>query len=385
MPEPLKVAVAGLGRMGGVHVQNIIELARDTGTCELVAVVDSNPDRAARFTGTCRTFSTIEELAASRICNATLVITPTEHHRAHATTLIRAGHRILLEKPLTGTLEQDREFAAELDRDHRESVMIAFQRRFDPALRYGRDLIRNNTIGRIFKIYSALEDSGPAPDGYQSGGILPDMSIHNVDEILWLAGQMPVSALAIGTRLYSHALSTCTEDFDDAVLYMWFEKELAAQVQVTRNHVAGYRVETIVYGEKGQVEIGRFAQKPEEIVVQAFGPRLSREPLAYKTFQGGIDQQGEPEFVARFKHAYKAEAAEFIRCCMAGEPFPITHNDALRAQTVIDAGMRKMLTRTDAAPVEDPTSPQPSRHPDRTSSGTESAHPPPTSAYSRRS
>jgi predicted dehydrogenase len=50
----------------------------------------------------------------------------------------------------------------------------------------------NGVIGRVFKIYSALEDSNPAPDGYQSGGILPDMSVHNVDELLWLTGGLLV-------------------------------------------------------------------------------------------------------------------------------------------------------------------------------------------------
>jgi len=37
------------------------------------------------------------------------------------------------------------------------------------------------------------------------------MSIHNVDEILWLTGQMPQAALAIGSNIYSHALTTCKE------------------------------------------------------------------------------------------------------------------------------------------------------------------------------
>jgi predicted dehydrogenase len=58
----------------------------------------------------------------------------------------------------------------------------------------------SGAIGRVFKIYSALEDSNPAPNGYKSGGILPDMSVHNVDEILWLTGRTPRAALAIGSR-----------------------------------------------------------------------------------------------------------------------------------------------------------------------------------------
>src|SRR4029078_11674015 len=107
----------------------------------------------------------------------------------------------------------DREFAAELDRDHPHSVMLAFQRRYDAALVYAKHIMESGAIGRVFKIYSALEDSNPAPNGYQSGGILSDMSVHNVDEILWLSGRTPTKALAIGSRIYSHAITTCLEDF----------------------------------------------------------------------------------------------------------------------------------------------------------------------------
>lgn len=352
MPEPLKIAIAGLGRMGLVHAQNASALAR-LGMCQVAALVDSDPGRVQRAAHACegspQLFASVEELAESRVCDATFVVTPTEHHRKHATMLLRAGHRVLLEKPLTGTMAGDRDFAAELDREHPSDVMIAFQRRFDPALQYARELVTEGSIGRVFKIYSSLEDSGPPPDGYQSDGILPDMSIHNVDEILWLTGQMPAAALAVGSRVYSHRLSTCNEDFDDAMLHMWFADELIAQVQVSRNHVSGYRVETVIYGETGQIQIGRFSQRPEEIAVLVYGRRLSSEPISERVFPGEPDRADAPEFLARFRQAYVAELAAFIECCAAGRPFPVTHRDALRAQTVISAGMSKTLTMAEAA------------------------------------
>ena len=88
------------------------------------------------------------------------------------------------------------------------------------------------------------------------------MSIHNVDEVLWLTGKMPRAALMIGSRIYSHRLTTCEEDFDDALLYLWFEEELVAEIQVGRNHVAGYRTETVIYGEEGEIQVDRFHQNP---------------------------------------------------------------------------------------------------------------------------
>lgn len=341
--------------MGAVHARHLLELDREDGVCRVRAIVDEDGARlrafaeAAGFDGAL--FTSLDDYLKADLCRATMVVTPTEHHQAHAMALVRAGHRVLMEKPLTGTLAGDVACCAELDRDYPNSLMLAFQRRFDPALAYGKQLVEQGAIGRMFKIYSALEDSGPPPDAYQSGGILPDMSVHNVDEILWFAGRMPDRAMAVGSVLHNKHIAKCQEDFDDAMLYMWFGEELQGQVQVTRNHVSGYRVESIVYGDQGQIQIGRFSQRPQEIVVEAFGRRGAAAPIERKVFPGGKGGVGAPEFQERFGPAYKAEAAAFIDCCRQGKPFPTSHRDGLRAQQVIEAGMSVAKTRLDGAPV----------------------------------
>ena len=342
--------------MGQIHALHLHELEQETGVCKLSALAEIDQERANRFIHdvgrNIPVFASIEELARAKTCDATVIVTPTENHREHAALMIAAGQRVLLEKPLTGNLEADRVFAAELDRNHPDALMLAFQRRFDAPLQYAKELMENGVIGRVFKIYSALEDSNPAPNGYSSGGILPDMSVHNVDEILWLTGRMPQSALAVGSRLYSHRLTTCREDFDDALLYLWFDRELVAQVQVSRNHVSGYRVETIIFGEEGQIHVGHFDQKLFDITVEAYGRRGSKQPLAYRTFPQRDYRRQLPEFVDRFGAAYKSELAAFVECCRTGSRFPATHRDGLRAQEAISAGMRAVIRPEQAARVE---------------------------------
>lgn len=341
--------------MGPIHALHVHELEKETGQCVLAAIVDADLSRArtraGELGGTAKTFASIGEMLASGVAEASVLATTTEFHRQHSTELMASGHRVMMEKPLTGTLEGDREFSAELDRKHPESLMLAFQRRFDPPLRYAKDLLDSGIAGRAFKIYTALEDSGPAPNGFRSGGILPDMSIHNVDEVLWLTGKVPVRALTIGANIYSHALTTAEEDFDDALLYMWFEDSLSAQVQVSRNHVSGYRVETTIFGENGQIQVGRFDQKPFEITVEALGRRGARAPLARKVFPMRDYQKPLPEFIDRFGFAYKEELRSFVTCCRERKPFPTSHRDALRAQEVISAGMRATIGPEQAAEV----------------------------------
>src|SRR5258708_10723176 len=102
MSEPLKVAVAGLGRMGVIHALHLQELARDTGTCTVAALADADTGKARRCASDlgCDVpiFASVEELAASGVCQATVVVTPTGSHREHSAALIAHGHRVLMEK-----------------------------------------------------------------------------------------------------------------------------------------------------------------------------------------------------------------------------------------------------------------------------------------------
>src|SRR5579872_4177677 len=260
MPEPVRIAVVGVGRMGPIHALHAHEIEKENGSCVLSAVVDVEIGRARRVAaelgGNIAGFSSIRELLASKTSQATVLVTPTDSHRANAAELIEGGQRVLMEKPLTGTLEGDREFSAKLDREHPHALMLAFQRRFDAPLQYAKELMDSGLIGRVFKIYSALEDSNPAPDGYRSGGILPDMSVHNVDEILWITGKMPQEALTIGSRIYSHRLTTSEEDFDDALLYLcsqasWSHK---CRLAATTSLVIAWR--PTCSAKRGRLELG---------------------------------------------------------------------------------------------------------------------------------
>src|SRR5580658_10341391 len=99
--KPLKIAVAGLGRMGVVHALHVHELARDTNACELVAVADLDTTRGQRFLAEVGRdvpiFSSVDELAKSDVCDATVIVTPTDSHREHSAKLIAGGHRVMVE------------------------------------------------------------------------------------------------------------------------------------------------------------------------------------------------------------------------------------------------------------------------------------------------
>ena len=346
----MKLAVVGLGRIGVYHAQHVAELAARSGSCELAAVVEPRPEAvgiarslSAIQGSEVRVFETLEELIASGCSDAAVIASPTALHKAHASTLVRAGHRVLVEKPLTDSLANDRLFCGELDANHPHALMLAFQRRFDAPLRHAKALLGAGQIGRPFKFVSVLEDSRLMPEGYESPGLLQDMSVHNIDEILWLSGKTPKTVEAFGSRLYSHRVAPVEEDFDDALLQLTFDGEVAAQIHVGRNHVAGYRVETWIFGEEGVIHVGGFHQNSHEVVVEAYG---REKPIDVRSFPLRDYGSGVPEFLERFGDAYAAELAVFVRHCVAETPFPVDQSDGLRATEVIGAGV-KSLRRSD--------------------------------------
>jgi myo-inositol 2-dehydrogenase/D-chiro-inositol 1-dehydrogenase len=354
--QPLRVGVVGLGRMGMIHALHIHELAHESDLCRLTCVSTTDRHAADTFLAMTRTstpvFENIEGLAKSGLCDFTVIATNTPLHREHTLMMIDAGQRVFLEKPLTGTLQGDRDFAELLEREHPQALMLGFQRRFDAPTLYAKQLIDQGAIGRIFKIYSALEDSGPAPNGFSSPGILPDMAVHNVDEVVWLSGSKPKLAMAVGSRIFSHRLTTCDEDFDDALMLLDFGDELIGQIQVTRNHVSGYRGETVIYGERGLIRIGCFNQKLLEVTVEAYGTREAKEPIAFKKFEMRRYDQPLPEFIDRYGAAYKEELRTFLECCHGGKAFPITHLDGLRAQEIVAGAMNASIRKENMATID---------------------------------
>ena len=334
----LNLAVIGLGRIGVAHAVHAKELESEGGS-RLAALVDPDRQRAeklaADLAGDIAVFGSVAELIESGAADAAVIATPTVLHQEHAEALIRAGQRVLLEKPLTASLADGRAFAAQLDREAPNALMLAFQRRFDKPLLHAKRLLDEGAVGRPFKVVSFLEDSGPLPDGYRSPGLLNDMAVHNVDEISWLLGQRATRALSLGSRIYSHRLTTASEDFDDALLYLWFGDDAVGQIQTGRNHVPGYRVETWIYGEEGAIHVGRFEQRRFDVIVEAYG---RKERIAQQTYTMRDYGEAMPEFVDRFGPAYKAELAEFIERCKSGKPFSITHRDGLAAMEVLEAG-----------------------------------------------
>jgi myo-inositol 2-dehydrogenase/D-chiro-inositol 1-dehydrogenase len=358
--EPIRLAAVGVGRIGKFHARHVQEVAAANETCLLTAVVDRHADTAKLVAAELSAgqaheilaFDSPEALAAAGVAEAAVVASRTADHRRDTQALVESGLRVLLEKPLADTLREAKELGAWLEAEpgRNQSVMLAFQRRYDEPLLRAKALLDAGRIGTLFKIVSILEDPEPPPPGYQSSGLLTDMGVHNADEVLWLSGRSPTAVLGMGGGLYNQKIDgVVVEDFDDAFVQLWLGEDVVAQIQVSRNHVAGYRNETTLYGTEGLIHVGHFDDDPLKVWLEAYGKEhvvIEKQAFPTRNYERPV-----PVFIRRFGPAYKAEVAAFVACCAAAKPFAVTHQDGLRAMAVVAAAAAALRTVGQAQPL----------------------------------
>lgn len=143
MPEDLRIAVIGVGRIGAMHAQM---LARQTPGAKLLAVADALPESAKQVAEELQVeVAEIDELIHSSSIDAIAIATSTNTHADLIVKAARAGKAIFCEKPLClDVKEVDRALAAVEAAG--VPFMVGFNRRFDPGHKSVRDAVASSNV-----------------------------------------------------------------------------------------------------------------------------------------------------------------------------------------------------------------------------------------------
>ncbi|MFF4500173.1 Gfo/Idh/MocA family oxidoreductase [Streptomyces sp. NPDC001401] len=193
---PLRVGLVGYGLAGSVFHAPLIAategLALDT-------VVTSNPERQqqarAEFPDV-RVAATPDELF-ERAAELDLIVvaSPNKTHVPLATTALKAGLPVVVDKPVAGTAAEARELAA-LAEDRGLLLSVFQNRRWDNDFLTLRGLLAEGELGDVWRFESRFERWRPQPKGgwresgdpAEIGGLLYDLGSHVVDQALVLFG-----------------------------------------------------------------------------------------------------------------------------------------------------------------------------------------------------
>lgn len=180
-----RVLVLGAGSIGTRHAGNLVALGAD------VSVADVELAKAAA-TGS-RALALDDVASASY--DGVVVCTPTRLHREHVRLALDVGRVVLVEKPLTDSVEglDDLVDAAG------ERVAVGFNLRMHEPVERFVEVLRSGELGRLLAVRawfgSHLPDWRPNTDyraGYSArhtlgGGVLMD-AIHELDLLVWCLG-----------------------------------------------------------------------------------------------------------------------------------------------------------------------------------------------------
>lgn len=145
--ERVRLAMVGCGAIARWHLEAI---ARGATRTDVTAVVDVVPAKAAALASAtgAQAFSDVEEALCADAFDAALVMVPHDRHEAVATSVLKAGRHLLLEKPMAPTLEACRRIlaAAELAGT---TFMVAENAQYWPEVVTTKRLVAEGAIGEV--------------------------------------------------------------------------------------------------------------------------------------------------------------------------------------------------------------------------------------------
>jgi predicted dehydrogenase len=215
VPQPVNVAVVGLGFMGVTHLRAYLghPLARVVAVCDASRVpvngvlsgVAGNIKKSddIHLRPEVRVFRELKDLLADSDVQLVDLCTPTPLHPEQAIAALKAGKHVLCEKPLARSAVAAREIL-KVAEDSPGMLMPAMCMRFWPGWSGLKPIVSGSTFGRVlaanFRRVSEMPGwsrQGIYKGGSDLGGALFDLHIHDTDFVNYLFGR-PTSVFSSG-------------------------------------------------------------------------------------------------------------------------------------------------------------------------------------------
>src|SRR5437763_706096 len=216
----LRTAVIGVGHLGKQHARIHATLAGE-GRSQFVSVCDIDDARANEIAQQhdVRAVANWQTLIGS--VDAVSLAVPTESHSDIGCALLEAGIHVLVEKPISRTLEE----ADRMIHSAKQSgviLQVGHAERFNPALVALRPHVRN-------PIYFEIHRIGQFTARSLDIDVVLDLMIHDLDIVQWLVGE-EVEV----TGLHAVGIPIITERVDAANARLEFATGAVANITASR-------------------------------------------------------------------------------------------------------------------------------------------------------
>ncbi len=291
--------MVGAGYLGRFHAQ---KYASEAG-CRLVAVADPRPEAREALALELGTTAVADHRELLGKVDAVSVVTTTPAHFAIARDFLEAGAHVLVEKPITETVEQARELITIAARCGR-ILQVGHLERFNPAI----VAAESELVGARFIDCQRL---APFKERGTDVNVVLDLMIHDIDIVQSIVGRPIESIDAVGTPVFSGAV-------DIANARLRFEGGCVANVTASRVSLKMER-KLRVFRDDAYLSIDLQQRILTVIRKQATPPAPGGLPVAIdeRSFEQG--------------DALRAEIHSFLDCIATGRAPVVGGEDGLRA------------------------------------------------------
>ena len=299
MSEQIRTAVIGVGYLGRFHAQKYAQLPGS----QLVAVVDTRESMrqaVATELGT-RAVADYRELLGQ--VDAVSIVTPTPAHFPIAREFLEAGAHVLVEKPITETVEQARQLI-DVAKHHDRLLQVGHLERFNAAVLAAEAHLSNPRFIECQRL-------APFKERGTDVNVVLDLMIHDIDIVQTIVGAPIETIDAVGTPVFSGAV-------DIANARLRFANGCVANVTASRVSLKTER-KLRVFRDDAYVSID-LQQKILTVIrkrAAAAGPGELPVTIEEQNFEQG--------------DALRAEIASFLDCIRERRRPVVDGEDGLRA------------------------------------------------------
>lgn len=327
MAQTLKVGVVGAGRIGKLHVENMLRM--DGVVVKTVAdPYAENAKEWATKHGITNLVTDHELIFSDSEIDIVFICSPTDTHVDLIKRAAAANKHIFCEKPISFS---DEETLAAYDavKEAGVQLQVGFNRRFDPNYGKVKDFVNSGKIGNLHILRITSRDPEPPSLDYvkSSGGIFMDMTIHDFDMARFVAGSEVKEVFATGAALVNPEIAS-VGDVDTALIQLTFENGALGIIDNSRQAVYGYDQRIEAFGSKGSAES---SNETETRVKFSSSDNVSEDqPLHF--------------FLERYNHAYIDEVQQFFTAIQTNTTVPCSFEDGIMAQRIAAAAKESLMT-----------------------------------------
>ena len=188
----VRLGVVGVGMIGARHVSAIAAES----DAELVAIADPAPAaKAVAAAHGVECYSSAGAMLKATRPDGVVVATPTERHCDDVLAALEAGAHVLVEKPITATMQEANAIVARSRKVARE-VLVGHHRRYYPVLHRAAEIVRDGSLGALVAVSGQWTVLKPeiyfAPDWRKTraaGPVLTNL-IHELDSLRFICGEV---------------------------------------------------------------------------------------------------------------------------------------------------------------------------------------------------